>query len=197
MKIDNIKVNGFGKLEDREIKLSDNINLIYGKNESGKTTLLKFIPGMFFGVSKNKNGKDISDYDKYLPWGTDEFSGSLTYTLDSNEEFEIFREFKKKNPIIYNGRKEDITKEFSVSKTKGSEFFFEQTGIDETLWENTSLIQQGGSLLDAKSQDVLTEKISNLLTTGDDNTSYKESINKLNKKLLDEVGTDRTSRKTT
>ena len=59
MKINNLKINGFGKIENKEINLSENINLIYGKNEAGKTTLLKFIAGMFYGVSKNKNGKAI------------------------------------------------------------------------------------------------------------------------------------------
>ena len=38
MKINNLKINGFGKIENKEINLSKNINLIYGKNEAGKTT---------------------------------------------------------------------------------------------------------------------------------------------------------------
>ena len=41
--------------------LQNNINIIYGKNEQGKTTTLKFLEAMFYGASKNKNGKDISD----------------------------------------------------------------------------------------------------------------------------------------
>ena len=47
MKIEKIKINNFGKLENKEIELDDGINIIYGKNESGKTTLLKFITAMF------------------------------------------------------------------------------------------------------------------------------------------------------
>ena len=35
MKINELKINGFGKLKDREIKLQDGINIIYGENESG------------------------------------------------------------------------------------------------------------------------------------------------------------------
>ena len=57
MKIKELKINGFGKLENKEIELKDNINVIYGKNEAGKSTLLKFITGMFYGLSKNKNDK--------------------------------------------------------------------------------------------------------------------------------------------
>ena len=91
MKIDFLKINGFGKIKNKEINLEKNINLIYGKNESGKSTLLKFIDGILYGISKNKNGKDISDYDKYKPWNTEEFSGKINYTLDNGNKYEVFR----------------------------------------------------------------------------------------------------------
>lgn len=74
MKILNLKINGFGKLSDREIELANGINLIYGENESGKSTLLKFIMGMFYGLSKNKNGKFMPDFERYTPWKVSEFS---------------------------------------------------------------------------------------------------------------------------
>ena len=57
MKIEKIKINSFGKLENKEYNLSENINLIYGKNEAGKSTLLKFIQNTFYGTSKNKKGR--------------------------------------------------------------------------------------------------------------------------------------------
>ena len=58
MKINELKINGFGKLKDKEIKFEDGINIVYGENESGKSSLLKFISSMFYGTSKNKNGKE-------------------------------------------------------------------------------------------------------------------------------------------
>ena len=64
MKIKNLKINGFGKLENKELEFTDGINLIVGKNEAGKSTLLKFITSMFYGVSRTKNGKTIADYER-------------------------------------------------------------------------------------------------------------------------------------
>lgn len=116
MKIKKLKINSFGKLENTEIEFSDNINVISGKNESGKSTLLKFIVSMFYGISKNKNGKVVPDFDRYKPWSKEEYSGKLTYTLDDNNEYEIFREFKKKTPTIYDKDKNDITKQYSMDK---------------------------------------------------------------------------------
>ena len=176
---------------NKEIKLNKNINLIYGKNEAGKTTLLKFISCMFYGISKNKNKKEFSDLEKYTPWKDIDFSGKIKYTLDNKNEYEVFREFNKKNPKIYNNL-EDISKTFNIDKTKGNEFFYEQTNIDEESFYSTTLIEQKEVVLDNSEQNILTQKIANLLSTGDENTSFKRTMNLLNKKQVEEVGTART-----
>ena len=79
---------------------------------------------MFYGTLKNKKGKKISNFDKYKPWVGEDFSGKIEYELDNNSKYEIFRDFNKKNPIIYNEQKEDISKEFNIDKAKGNEFFY-------------------------------------------------------------------------
>ena len=195
MRINNLKINGFGKLKDREFKLSEGINLIYGENEAGKSSLLKFTTSMLYGASKNKNGKEISDFDRYKPWQTEEFSGKINYTLDSGEEFEVYREFKKKNPVIYNSNKEDISKDFTIDKTKGIDFFTEQTGVDEESFYSTAITEQEGIKLSRSSQNSIVQKISNLVSSGDDNISYKKSFDRISKRQNEEVGTDRTSQK--
>ncbi len=195
MRINNFKINGFGKLQNKEIELQNGINVILGENESGKSSMLKFISSMFYGASKNKNGKDISDFDKYKPWKTEEFSGKINYTLDNGETFEVYREFKKKNPIIYNSSKEDISKKFKIDKTKGIEFFEEQTGIDEETFYSTAISEQEGLRLSKSSQASIIQKISNLISSGDDNISFKKSMDKISKMQNEEVGTERTSQR--
>lgn len=195
MKINNLKINGFGKLKDKEIEFSDTLNVIYGKNESGKSTLLKFIPSMLYGASKNKNGKDISDQEKYAPWDDGEFSGKITYTLDNGDKFSVYREFRKKNPVIYNRLDEDVSKEYTVDRTRGIEFFEEQTGIDEETFLNTAISEQEALKLSQASQNSIIQKISNLISTGDDKISYKKTAEKLTKMQNERVGTDRTSQK--
>lgn len=195
MKIDKLKINGFGKIKNKDIDLSDGINIIYGKNESGKSSLLKFISSMFYGLSKNKNGKEISDFDRYKPWLNEEFSGKISYILDNGESYEVYREFKKKNPVIYNSRKEDISKEFPVDKTKGIDFFVTQTGIDEETFYNTAITEQEGVKLSTASQNSIIQKISNLVSTGDDNVSFKKTMDRIGKRFNEEVGTERTSQR--
>ena len=195
MKINKVKINSYGKLKNKEINLEDNLNIIYGKNESGKSTLLKFILNIFYGASRNKKGKDISDFEKYKPWDSEEYSGKLTYELDNKNKYEIYREFNKKNPNIFNENGEDVVKEFNIDKNKGSEFFYEQTQINEEMFLATSVAMQQEVKIGRNTQNILIQKISNLLETGEDNISYKKAVEKINKMQLDKIGTERSREK--
>lgn len=195
LKIDEIKINGFGKLKEKEIEFKDGINVVYGENEVGKSTILRCIQAMFFGVSKLKNGKSISDFDQYKPWDDTAFSGRIKYTLDNGEQYEVFRDFKKKSPVIYNEFQEDISKNFKVDKAKGINFLEEQIGIDEISFKNTALISQQEVKLEKADTNGIVQKISNLVSTGDDNISFQKAMDKLNKMQNDCVGTQRTRQK--
>lgn len=193
MKIENVQINAFGNLENKQIDLSENINIIKGNNESGKSTFLKFIVDIFYGVSKNKRGKEFSDYDRYKPWNNEEFSGKITYKLDNGKKYEVFRDFNKKNPKIYNAEGEDISKEFTIDKTNGNKFFTEQTKIEEDTFLSTFVSCQTEVKLEKQEQNILIQKIANLAGTGEDTVSYKKALEKLNKKQIEEIGTLRTT----
>ena len=195
MKINKIKINSYGKLKEKEIEFKKGINIVYGHNEAGKSTLINFIINSFYGISKNKRGKEISDYDKYKPWLGEDFSGKVEYELDNKQKFEIYRDFNKKNPKIYNENMEDISKQFNIDKNKGNEFFYEQTKIDEDLFLSTLAINQNEVKLESPAQNFLIQKIANLAQTGDDSVSFKRIIDRINRRQLDEIGTDRSREK--
>lgn len=195
MKIKNIKVNAYGNIENKDINLEEGINIIHGANESGKSTLLNYIISIFYGISRNKDGKVLSDYEKYKPWNSNEFSGRISYKLENGEEYEIFRDFNKKNPKIYNDKLEDISDRFETDKKDGSKFFIEQMGIDKQMYLSTVVSTQEEVRLDEKNQNMLIQKIANLAGTGEDNVSYKKALIKLQEKIRDEIGTNKTSQK--
>ena len=191
MKIKSLKINAFGNLKEKEIEFNNHINIIQGNNESGKSTLLKFITNIFYGTSKNKKGKEFSDYDRYKPWVGEEFSGKLNYELDNGKKYEVYRDFNKKNPKIYNENLEDISKEFTIDKTYGNQFFIEQTNVDETMFYSCLVSMQQEVKLDKNVQNAMVQKVANLAGTGDDSISYKKAIEKINKKQIEEIGTAR------
>lgn len=195
MKIKNIKVIAYGNIENKDINLEEGINIIHGANESGKSTLLNYIISIFYGISRNKDGKALSDYEKYKPWNSNEFSGRISYKLENGEKYEIFRDFNKKNPKIYNDKLEDISDRFETDKKDGSKFFIEQMGIDKQMYLSTVVSTQEEVRLDEKNQNMLIQKIANLAGTGEDNVSYKKALIKLQEKIRDEIGTNKTSQK--
>lgn len=195
MNINKLKINSFGNLKDKEYNLKENINIIYGANEAGKSTLLKFIISCFYGISKNKRGKELSDYDRYKPWDDENFSGKLEYELDNGNKYEIYRDFNKKSPKIFNGNMEDISKNFEIDKNRGNEFFYEHTKINEDLFLSTLIVSQKGVELEKNNQNILIQKIANIVGTGQDKISYKKAIDKINKRQLEEIGTERSKEK--
>ena len=188
MKINSIKINSYGKLKDKNFDL-EKLNIIYGKNESGKSTLLNFILNLFFNISKNKDGKNISDFEKYFPWNENDFSGKIIYQLDNNKKYDVFRDFNKKNPQIFDENGMDISKNYNIDKKIGNLFFQDQVNIDKKTMLSTVVASQNEIKIDNATQNLLIQKIANIVESGEEDVSYKNAINKLDKLLLSEVGT--------
>ena len=69
MWIEQVYLQGFGKLKAKEIHFSKNLNLLFGFNESGKTTLAYFLLN-----SLGDLGEELSRYE---PWDTSKFGGEI------------------------------------------------------------------------------------------------------------------------
>ena len=195
MEIQEIKVNAYGKLKDKNVSFDKGLNIVYGKNESGKSTLLHFIVNSLYGISKNKKGKEYSDFEQYEPWQGEEFSGKLSYSLDNGKKYEVYRDFRKKNPKIFNEDMEDISKEFTIDKAKGNNFFYDQTKVDEDLFLSTVLVNQQEVKLQKGEQNILIQKIANLVGTGEDNVSYRIAMDRIVRRQRDQIGSGKSREK--
>jgi len=72
MEIRRIEIAGFGKFSQQVFELSAGLQVIYGDNESGKSTLRAFILGMLFGFPTRRHL-----IDRYEPKATSQYGGSL------------------------------------------------------------------------------------------------------------------------
>lgn len=70
--ISQIDIKGFGKWVDQSFSVNPNLQVFYGQNEAGKSTLQSFIHSIFFGFAK-KNEKRL----RYEPLMTSEFGGRI------------------------------------------------------------------------------------------------------------------------
>ena len=82
MQIDRAAIFRFGKLADRTVDFAPGINIVYGKNEAGKSTMHTFIRGMLFGIQPQRGRASKNDlYSKYEPWENPaEYGGIMWFT---------------------------------------------------------------------------------------------------------------------
>ena len=183
MLLKNIQINGFGKLENVNIDLKDGLNLVVGDNESGKSTLMEFIKGIFYGVNKNKNGKDYSDFERFKPWNEANFSGKMTYNMDE-EEYAVYRDFNRNNTKVYDKTGIDITNEFDKDKSRGALVGLAHLGMDEDTFDNSVFVRQKEIKVNELSQNTMIQKLTNIIQSGDEDVSYQTTIKKLEKILI-------------
>ena len=84
MNIDKLDIIAFGKFNNLILELSDGLNVIYGANEAGKTTIQWFIRGMLYSLKGGRAGKsgDLPPLKRFKPWRGNDYMGSIAYRLD-------------------------------------------------------------------------------------------------------------------
>ncbi len=93
MKLKKIEIKGFGKLKDFTLEPKDNLNIIYGENENGKTTVMTFIKCMFYGTGTSKRGISGNIRSKFKPWDGTTMGGRI-YFENRGTNYLLEREFK-------------------------------------------------------------------------------------------------------
>ena len=197
MIIKKINIAAFGKLHDQTIEFSEGLNVIYGGNEAGKTTLHKFIEGMFFGFFKmySKNKLYTEDHAKYMPWSSGEYQGSIEYEHEGRS-YRLERNFDKKNELVRlydNTTGDDLSEQMEYDSVQKLYDASLHLGINRSLFNNTISIAQMANATD----DDLKREIGDLLVnTGDahdSNISFKKAVEILDRHKA-AIGTKRQTR---
>ncbi len=183
MRIDKIEIDGFGKLNNREFVFADGINLIYGENESGKSTLCEFLLSAFYGLptETKKEVLDIPTRQKYRPWNTEKFGGRVYFADDNGKKYVIERIFKS-TPRTDKSvlRDADTWEEIDSGENLGERFF----GLSRKAFLKTLYVRSfGADNLKSDDGEILS-RLSNLETAGDEDISYSKIINAMEKEIF-------------
>ena len=163
MRLLDLYINGFGKFHKRSISFHKGLNVIYGKNEAGKSTLHTFIRGMLFGIEKGRGRVSKNDlYVKYEPWeNSSSYEGRMR--VEANGQiYRIERNFSKNSKSLH------VINETLGREEAADKAFFDQllNGLTETSYINTVSIGQLKSATDANMASELKNYIANLNTSG-------------------------------
>ena len=93
MKLIELRIHGFGKFHDYTLPLSDGLNLIYGRNEAGKSTLHHFLRSMFYGLPSG-GSLPAREFRLHIrPWKNPERFGGELLVSYLGERYLIQRDF--------------------------------------------------------------------------------------------------------
>lgn len=178
MIIKKIHMDHFGKFQDYSLELGSGFNLVFGNNEEGKSTIMAFIQMMFYGYSGRS--RDLSKHlrNKYRPWNGNEMKGHIIFQA-KEEEYRLERTFGQSNSTdLVNLWNETTGQAIRLNSQKDVGVHF--LGLGEEAFARSVFIRQGATNIQGSSRsDEITNRLSNLVTTGSEEVSYQAAADRL------------------
>lgn len=178
MKITELKIKSFGCFHQKEITFGDGLNVVYGPNESGKTTMHTFIKSMFFGIRRLRGRAARTDsYSRYEPWeNPGHYAGSIRFSC-GGRVFRLARSFQKEQANA-----------FLICETDGEKLSIGDGdlkmllgGISESIYDNTVSIGQLRSLAGQELAMELKNYMANYQESGDGALNLEKTFAALKK----------------
>lgn len=179
MKLLELTVKNFGKFSSKSWKFNDGINVVYGENESGKSTLYTFIKSMIFGMERGRGKASRNDeFSKYEPWENPNFYAGVMRFQCGDRRFRLERNFDKyaKGAVL-------------ICENDGEELSVEHGDLEMLLdgmtvegYENTMAIGQLKIETNQSLVSRLQDYATNYYATGNGEMHLEEALNHLKNK---------------
>ena len=152
MEIIELHLKHYGKFQNARIALQSGVNVLYGDNEAGKTTIHSFIKAMLFGLNRSRGrGAKWDEYQMRQPWDTPgSFQGSMRVGYQGRI-YRIDRDFSAAAPSLV------IVCESDQRTLADPQGFLDELlgGMSEAAFYNTVYIPQSG----ARTEEALAEEL--------------------------------------
>ena len=172
MRLIDLHIEGFGKFHDLDLRFAEGMNILYGHNEAGKSTLHAFLQAMLYGLERRPGiGSAAKLHKKYRPWDAPERFGGTLRLAHEGRIYRIVRDFNA-DDLSADGAtisSLEIWNETAGVRVPDPRSFLQAMlgGISETAFENTVSIGQLRSATSRSMVHELKSYITNLSTTGD------------------------------
>lgn len=179
MIINKLEIKNFGKLHEQQMKFGAGINVVYGENESGKSTLHTFIRSMLFGVERLRGRAAKTDiYNRCEPWENPTYyAGSMEFAC-GEKTFLLSRNFYKETESV---RLVNLEEEEKLS-VEDRDLQMLLGGINERIFDNTVSIGQLKCVTGRSLAEELQDYIANYEGGGDEDMSPAQAVASLKEK---------------
>lgn len=172
----------FGKLQGQTLELKDGLNIIEAPNESGKSTWCAFLSAMLYGINTRERDKAGAPAEKtrYAPWSGTAMLGRIDCSADG-KELSLLRATRRPSAPMAEFRAMHTDTGMILPELTGENCGETLLGVSREVYERSAFIRQAGLTV---TQDAELEKrLAELVTTGEDGTSYSEAMEELKKQL--------------
>ncbi len=181
MYIESINIKSFGRLSELEIKLSRDVNILEGKNESGKSTVAEFIKFMLYGMGGKAIGDAVlSERKKYIGWNSS-FAGGMMTVVCNGKRVRIDRAISVSEDASGTASYKEALKMTDLET--GDQIFKGKNpgdvllGVPEDVFSGTAFVRQlSGVRVDGGK---LSSSAENLLFTADEAVNTEKAAEKL------------------
>ena len=200
MKLRKIEISGFGKLVNQSFEFCHGLNLIYGFNESGKSTLQRSILAALFGFYDDGPITSIkkSILASYEPWSPKTpFGVKLHFDLDNGSQYRVDRTFSPKaETTLYDLKtQKNLNSNFQTS-SQGRLFFAEKLlGMPREVFENTCMVRQAELAALEKSATAISDLLLRLSASGSQESTTSQALEFLETAYKEQIGTQRSRNK--
>lgn len=172
IRLKTIYIKNFGKLKNFRLDLAPGLNVIYGSNEAGKTTVMSFIRMMFYGTSAKSQDPGKNPRKKYAPWDGSPMSGYIEFE-SGGQDYRIEREFGSSNisDTISVWNLTAGTPEPQSCKYDPGEAFI---GMNASAFERSVFIGDISAVVQGTDkEDQITRKLMNYSSSAEESISYE------------------------
>lgn len=183
-------IKNYGKFLNKKIEFKEGVNIIYGRNEAGKSTIHSFIKGMLFGLERQRGRVSKEDhYIKYQPWEQRGLYGGSLDVKHHDRNYRIYRDFAKETRT-YQVIDIDTGREQPVEDKKGISFI---ENLTEDNYFNTISIEQLKSRTNQSLVEEVKNHLANVSTSKSNQIDVGEALARLKakRKQLENSDTDR------
>lgn len=167
----------FGKISGESLELCGGLNIIYAKNEGGKSTWCAFLQAMLYGIDSSSRSRKGSKPDKtlYAPWSGEAMEGTMDICFRERDisisrtgsSAKPFREFR----AVYTGTNEPVD---GLTGVDAGEIL---TGATKPVFQRSAFLRQPAMSVDTSPE--LEKRIAAIVSTGEEQSSYTETEQRL------------------